>query len=69
MNNESPKNTVAVILHGYAWVNAFCGVVAAIYMADNFVADALIVLELAAVIVASLVIYNYKPRMIPQLPD
>jgi len=56
MNSVSPKNTVAVILHGYAWFNAFCGIIA-ILMAFADISGMLIVVELAAILVASFLVY------------
>lgn len=57
MNTESPKNTVAVILHGYAWFNAFCGIIAAILMAYADIKGLIIAVELAAILVASFLVY------------
>jgi hypothetical protein len=57
MNYIPPKNTVAVILHGYAWLNAIAGCIGAIIMAFNDVSGMIITVELAAILVASFLIY------------
>lgn len=57
MNTISPKNTVAVILHVYGWLNAICGIIVAIMLAIEDVNPLIISAELAAILVASFLIY------------
>lgn len=57
MSSTSPRNTVAVILHGYAWLNAICGIIVAMIMAFEDVNGLIITVELAAILVASFLVY------------
>lgn len=57
MNSTSPKNGVASALKVYALMNAFAGIVLAIVWAFDDVNSMIISIELAAILVASFLIY------------
>ena len=57
MNTSSSRNSVAAILYGYAWLNASCGIIGAVLMAYADIEGIIIAVELAAIIVASFLIY------------
>lgn len=51
------SNTVASILKGYAWLNAFAGVIASFYMMQERIDGIFVFFVFVAILISSFVIY------------